>query len=322
MTTMLRHKKTTTLGTLIAFVATAGFAEPTLASSAAFAAPAGPAPAVQQSRSAPPSAPLQINHDPLACMTTAAAPIVEAKVLPAPDIARSYAYWRASGTPYFYYTVLEGAVPDVRGVIPRPLPETKSVDYYLLATNKASLNKKTPDYAPPVVDRAVCKERGLPVGAGGAGLTIGLTDEKQGVVPPGFNRNDIAKVFLLTGVVVSLATALSMPAGGAAGMGASSAPGAGTSTATAGTGTGRARAGDWDEHGDEHGGGNGHGERWRRDYECRSGWRRWHQQHGPDHRRCRRRGGVASESVSARATRTLRRRVCRLRLPRGRRPRW
>ena len=63
-------------------------------------------------------------------------------------MARSYVYWRASGTTYFYYTVMEGPVPDVKGVIPRPLPQTKTVDYFLLATNKASLNKKTPDYAP------------------------------------------------------------------------------------------------------------------------------------------------------------------------------
>jgi hypothetical protein len=236
MTTMLRYRKATALATVLAFVATAGFAEPTLAQGTSTTAPVRSAAPAQQ-LSKPPQAGLQIDHDPLACMTTVTAPVVEAKVQPGPDVARSYVYWRAAGTPYFYYTVMEGPVPAVKGVIPRPLPETKTVDYYVLATDKASLAKKTPDYAPPVVESSVCKDKGLPVGAGGAGLTIGLTDEKQSPVPPGFNKNDIAKVILLTGVVVTLAVALSTLGGGSAGAGAGAAAGAGTGTAAGGGGS-------------------------------------------------------------------------------------
>ncbi|HEY4228908.1 MAG TPA: hypothetical protein VGO79_01985, partial [Thermoanaerobaculia bacterium] len=227
----------------------AGFAEPLLAPLGFTSVARPPAKAPTPYPAGPQQAPLQIDHDPLACMTTVEAPILEAQVRPGPDVSKSYVYWRAGGTPYFYYTVMEGPLPPVKGVIPRPLPETKTVDYYLLAMNRASLAKKTPDYAPPVVESNSCKDKGLPVGAGGAGLTIGLTDEKQPIVPPGFNRADIAKVILLSGATVTLAAALASAGGGSAGAGTTSS-GAGTgssSGAAAGAGaagaTGAAAAG-------------------------------------------------------------------------------
>ena len=240
MKTMLRHRKSTALATALAFLATAGFAEPALAPLGLTSIVRAHAPAPTQ-QTGTPQAPLQIDHDPLACMTTVEAPVLEAQVRPGPDVQKSYVYWRAGGTPYFYYTVMEGPLPPVKGVIPRPLPETKTVDYYLLAMNRASLAKKTPDYAPPVVESSSCKNKGLPVGAGGAGLTIGLTDEKQPIVPPGFNRADIAKVILLTGATVTLAAALASAGGGSAGTGTST--GAGTSSGSgAGAGAGAAGA--------------------------------------------------------------------------------
>ena len=222
MTTRLPFRKATSLATLTAFAAAVGFAEPALAHATRVAPQVSPVP---QAR-------LQIEHDPLACVTTVVAPLVEAKVEPGPDVARSYVFWRAAGTPYFYYTIMEGAVPEQKGTLPRPLPETKSIDYYVQATDKASLSKKTPDYAPPVVPGNACKVKGLVVGAAGAGLTIGLTDEKQSPIPPGFNKDDIAKVILLSGAVVTAAVASSMSSS-SSGTGASSASGAAGATGAA-----------------------------------------------------------------------------------------
>jgi hypothetical protein len=231
MTTRLPFRKATSLATLAAFVAVVCFAEPALAHATKAAPPVSPVPA--------PQARLQIEHDPLACVTTAVAPLVEAKVVPGPDVARSYVFWRAAGTPYFYYTIMEGSVPEQKGTLPRPLPETKTIDYYVQATDKASLSKKTPDYAPPVVPGNACKVKGLVVGAAGAGLTIGLTDEKQSPIPPGFNKDDIAKVILLSGAVVTAAVASSMSGsssstGASAGSGAAGSAGAASAGAAAG----------------------------------------------------------------------------------------
>ena len=238
MTTRLPFRKATSLATLTAFVAIVCFAGPALGRAA------NTEPAVSPVQ--PPQARLQIEHDPLACVTTVVAPVVEAKVEPGPDVARSYVFWRAAGTPYFYYTIMEGPVPEQKGTIPRPLPETKTIDYYLQATDRASLSKKTPDYAPPVVPGNTCKVKGLVVGAGGAGLTIGLTDERQSPIPPGFNKDDIAKVILLSGAVVTAAVASTMSGSstgtgasstGAAAAGASAAGAAGSTGTAAGAGT-------------------------------------------------------------------------------------
>ena len=69
--------------------------------------------------------------------------------MPGPDMSASYVYFRAAGTPYFYYVLMAGPVPEVQGVLPRPLPETRALDYYLQATDRASLSRKTVEYSPP-----------------------------------------------------------------------------------------------------------------------------------------------------------------------------
>ncbi len=185
---------------------------------------------------------VQIQHDPLTCITTVIAPEVDARMLPGQELSSSYVYFRAAGTPYFYYAIMTGTPPDQQATIPRPLPETKSVDYFVQATDKTALSRKTPDYLPPVMREDACKVKGKIVGPEGAGLTIGLTDSKQPLLPPGFNKNDIAKIVLLTGAVVTVAVAMQMTGGGAAAAGTSATVGGSTGTGT-GTGAGAGAGG-------------------------------------------------------------------------------
>lgn len=227
MTTSFPFRKTTALATVIAFGVPFGLALPAAAQTA-------PAQTAQ--------AHLQIEHDPLTCVTTLTAPLVEAKVVPGPEMASSYVYFRASGTPYFYYVLMTGPVPEVQGVLPRPLPETRALDYFLQATDRASLSRKTAEYAPPVVPTGVCKVQGLAVGKDGAGLTVGVTDANAPVIPPGFNKADIARVILLSGAVVSAAAA-SSASGSSAGSGAGTGAGAGAGAAGAGAAAGAASGG-------------------------------------------------------------------------------
>ncbi len=237
MTTRVPFRKTTALVTAIVFGVPFGLAVPASAQTA-------PAPAVSPGPG--PQARLQIDHDPLTCITTLTAPLVEAKVMPGPDMAASYVYFRAAGTPYFYYVVMAGPVPEVQGILPRPLPETRALDYFLQATDRASLSRKTTEWNPPVVPTGVCKVEGLAVGKDGAGLTVGMTDASAPVLPPGFRKEDIAKVILVTGAVVSAAAALSGSSSASSGSGAGAGAGAGAAGAagaaaagTTGGGTGR-----------------------------------------------------------------------------------
>ncbi|HYN43946.1 MAG TPA: PKD domain-containing protein, partial [Thermoanaerobaculia bacterium] len=164
-----------------------------------------------------------IAHDPLKCLSTEARPLVDARVLPAKEMDQGFVYFRAIGTEDFYYVLMKPrAQEDFMGELPRPMPGIRGIDYFVQALDRESLPKKTPEYAPPVTDRTVCRDERtvtavVTVTAPREGLTIGLTKSGQNPVPSGFNKDDIAKVILVTGAVVSLASALSSGTGAAAG---------------------------------------------------------------------------------------------------------
>src|SRR5687767_10764363 len=166
-----------------------------------------------------PEAPIEIAHDPLACMTPVLAPEVDAGVTPATDYEKGYVYFRAAGTDDYYYVKMEGPPTTLAGVLPRPLPETKAVDYFLRAYDLRQASKRKGDWTPPVVPGTTCKAKGVVVGPQGAGLTVGLMREGQNPHPPGFDKRDIARVILVTGAIVTIAQALKT--GGASSGGAS-----------------------------------------------------------------------------------------------------
>ncbi len=197
------------------------------------ASPAGAAPAVS---------PVDISHDPLKCVNTDYAPRVDAAVAPGKDLDKGYVYFKAAGTEDFYYAVMKGAPENLEGVLPRPMPETKAVDYKIRATDVRELAKEIGEFTPPVVPGNACKVKGapagVPVGKEGAGLTIGLTRDGQAPVPPGFNRRDIAFVILFGGATVTLAAALKPGGTTTASSGAASGSGGAAAGATGRSGSG------------------------------------------------------------------------------------
>ncbi len=214
----------------------------------AFAAPAPQADPVVK-RAAPGESPrISIAHDPLKCLSTEARPLVDARVLPTKELDQGFVYFRAAGTEDYYYVLMKPRAPeDVVGELPRPLPGLKGVDYYVQALDRESFPKKTPEYAPPVTERTVCSdERTVTAVVTSAspreGLTVGLTRAGQAPVPTGFNKDDIAKVILVTGAVVSLSSALSSGTGAAVGATAAKAGGLSTG-AIVGIGAGVVGAG-------------------------------------------------------------------------------
>ncbi len=210
----------------------------------AFAAPLPQADPVVK-KAAPGESPrLSIAHDPLKCLSTEARPLVDARVLPAPELDQGFVYFRATGTEDYYYVLMKPRAPeDVVGELPRPMPGLSGIDYFVQALDRQSLPKKTPEYAPPVTDQTVCRDERtvtavVTVTAPREGLTVGLTREGQEPVPPGFNKEDIAKVILVSGAVVSLASALSSGTGAAAGAGAAATSGGLSTGAIIGIGAG------------------------------------------------------------------------------------
>jgi hypothetical protein len=158
-----------------------------------------------------------IRHDPLTCITTTSAAQVEAEI---PETATGYLYFRAAGTDAYYFVALSGPPSRVRGVLPRALPETRAVDYFLQTSEGPSVVHRTAEFSPPVASADVCKAPGLSVGKGGAGLTVGMTDPSAPRIPPGFNAADVARVILVGGnVLPAMAAAASSSAGATLGAG-------------------------------------------------------------------------------------------------------
>ncbi|MBK9376600.1 MAG: PKD domain-containing protein [Holophagales bacterium] len=224
--------------------AAAAFLSVSLASGA-FAAPAPQADPVVKKAAPGESTRLSIAHDPLKCLSTDARALVDARVLPGKEMEQSFVFFRASGTEDFYYVVMRPRAPeDVVAELPRPLPGLTGIDYFVQALDRESHPKKTPDYAPPVTDKTVCRdERAVSPGVVGPaapkpGLTIGLTRAGQAPVPSGFNKDDIAKVILVTGAVVALSVALASGTGAAAGAGTAAKVGAAAAVKTGGLSTG------------------------------------------------------------------------------------
>jgi len=181
---------------------------------------------------------LVINHDPLVCVTTELAPLVDAQVQPGPQLDRGYVYFKAAGTEDFYYTVMKGPADGLEAALPRPLPETKAIDYKLRARDVVALVSEKGEYVPPVVPGRACKAKAMAVPESGANLTVGLTREGQNPVPPGFNKKDIGFIILFSGATVTLAQALGGSAGGAStASGATTAP-QGSTAKSGGSSTG------------------------------------------------------------------------------------
>jgi hypothetical protein len=176
----------------------------------------------QTAAAAAPESPIEIAHDPLACMTPVIAPEVDAGVAPGQDYDRGYVYFRAAGTDDYYYARMDGPPATLAAILPRPLPDTRAVDYFLRAYDVSQASKRKGDWTPPVVPGTSCKSKGLPVGPAGAGLTIGLTREGQNPYPPGFNKKDIAKIILFSGAIVTVAEALKASKSAGASSGGSS----------------------------------------------------------------------------------------------------
>ncbi len=169
---------------------------------ALMALPAPPASSRQQTTAA---ATLQIEHDPLPCLTTSTAPRVDAAITPADRVASARVYWRVgNGPPGFYYTTMTESDGRFEALLPRVTPVADSIEYYIEASDRSGGERRTPSYVAPLV-RSGCIARGIVPLVAGLGLTIGLTDPAQWRIPRGINASDVSAVILPSGETVPAA---------------------------------------------------------------------------------------------------------------------
>jgi hypothetical protein len=103
---------------------------------------------------------LVIDHKPVGCIVAEQYPQMSACFTPVPAVAQTRVYFRASGTPHFYFVSGTNVLSCFGFVLPKPKKTIKKIDYYVEGTSKeyqqikAFTPSRTAEYNPDVVERA------------------------------------------------------------------------------------------------------------------------------------------------------------------------
>ncbi len=172
----------------------------------------------QASRGETPADAPSVTHAPLECILPESYPQIEASITSPRVVARTRVYFKAHQHPDWYFVDMKAAEagPFV-GLLPRPLPDTQKIDYYVYALDSGFQTSQTPEYDPPV--KAPCRTVGL-AAPPAQGLTIGGTRDGQAPIPPGFNKEGITGFLTAAGVLVSTTSSAAPVTAGAAKVGA------------------------------------------------------------------------------------------------------
>jgi len=95
-----------------------------------------------------------IDHKAVGCMVAGKHPRLAACFSPAPDLARARVYFRADGSPHWYFVAMASDAPCFVGTLPKPKAETKKIVYYIQALDRQFAETRTPDAAPEIVGHA------------------------------------------------------------------------------------------------------------------------------------------------------------------------
>jgi len=153
-----------------------------------------------------------IGHSPLKCIEEDEHPHVRAAIAPGP-VERRRVYFKAHQYPDWYYIEMEEAeLPNHLGILPKPLPGTSQVDYYLYALDAQLQTAQSPEYGPDV-ERTCRRDPGawLPPRLTSPSITVYGTAAGQRPIPPGFAATGIVAFVSAAGETLS-GESLSTPA--------------------------------------------------------------------------------------------------------------
>jgi hypothetical protein len=95
-----------------------------------------------------------IDHRPIGCIEAGHFPRMTVRLGPPAAISRARLYFRAQGTPNWYYLGMQAEGNVFSGVLPRPGKSMKRIEYYVEATDKALVTTKSAEFSAAVVTRA------------------------------------------------------------------------------------------------------------------------------------------------------------------------
>jgi hypothetical protein len=100
-----------------------------------------------------------IDHKAVGCIVAEQYPKMGACFMPPAGLARSRVYFRAGGTPHWYFVDGRREMPCYAFVLPKPKRTIKTVDYYVEGLSTGGDEGRTTEYSPIVVPReSECKK--------------------------------------------------------------------------------------------------------------------------------------------------------------------
>jgi hypothetical protein len=123
-----------------------------------------------------------IDHRPIGCVEAGHFPRVTARFGPPAAISRARLFFRAGGTPNWYYLGMQAEGNVFSGVLPRPGKSLKRVEYYVEATDKALVTTRSAEFSAAVVAHAGECPAGESVAVA---LTSGPSEKPTAAAPGG-----------------------------------------------------------------------------------------------------------------------------------------
>jgi hypothetical protein len=150
---------------------------------------AAPRPATPAAPAAQKVGALSIDHKPVACIIAEQHPQLDACFAPADNLARARVFFRAGGTPHWYFVEMKPKERCFVGTLLKPKKAMigQNVDLYVEAVAKNLESGRTPEYAAKVVASASDCRRDLPVAAWVPKASVAVGSEAgAAALPPGF----------------------------------------------------------------------------------------------------------------------------------------
>jgi hypothetical protein len=144
-----------------------------LLASPPFASPAAPTP-------------ISVAHSPVNCMVAGTNPQIEAGITPDPQVQVGRVYFKSALGGDFYYVEMVRARGRHIGLLPRPLPGSGPILYYVEGLGRDYAQSQTPENNAAVVSSAdECRDK-LPAAVGPSGPVRVFSASGATGVPPGF----------------------------------------------------------------------------------------------------------------------------------------
>jgi hypothetical protein len=198
-----------------------GVVRPALAALLLVVSPGQPGAAAQAvPRQSPPAAagqtaPLDIEHQPPACVVAGKYARLNACFRPPAALARARVYFRGGGTRDWFYVEMGGQPPCLQALLPRPKKQLTRIEYYISATDRRSGESRTKESQLVVSADGQCTVGPLAPVVESGSVVIGSA---TGAAPVGFvTGGGVSPLLIAGGVAVVGGGAAAVIAGGGGG---------------------------------------------------------------------------------------------------------